>query len=156
MARQIDKYYTSYYSNSTMTDTPAKSPEKPRVLTVDTDRNWSGPLQKRFRSREIDYQQAEDLDEAIELLNSGDFTAVITGGLKGGWRTMVEEAGKMDVRAIVLSNSSTAVHKAQTEGALAFHTRRSLTEGGMESIIRAATRPRVTSEPVPGNGALTE
>lgn len=90
------------------------------VLTVDTETPWRKGLGKALKQEKVAHDEARNLELALEAMQTGDFTAVITGGLSGGWREIVHSANSAGMNSVFLAHGTLALGTAQEEGVVAF------------------------------------
>lgn len=118
--------------------------ERPhKLLAVDSETPWRKGLGKAIEEKGHEFGQARNLETALEQINRGDYTAVITGALSGGWREIVDQAQQSGINAVILVRGTLSLGIAQDEGVLAF-LKNDFTptkHGTLEPIINAALNP---------------
>lgn len=71
-----------------------------RVLVVEDDEDWRTIYTRKFRRLGAEVVEAANLEEAQRALAAGDFTHVVTDGLEGDWKGVVEKAGDAKVALV--------------------------------------------------------
>jgi hypothetical protein len=54
---------------------------------------------------DLELAVANDMASAVELLETGQFSGVITDGLEGGWRRVVDVAHSVGAKAVLYSGN---------------------------------------------------
>jgi len=89
---------------------------KPRkALIVEDSRDWRDELLGIFRGAGIKANAVTNLDAAIEALQKGDYTEVVTDGLRGKWEDVVVVARGVGLPVKLVSANSTFQSKAEEQ-----------------------------------------
>lgn len=91
-----------------------------RILVVEDDPDYREEYANALRKRGIDVVSVSSAGEAIEALKKGKFTRIITDGLRGRCKTVVELAQEKKLPIKVISNNPLIEYQLQEQGIKGF------------------------------------
>ena len=124
---------------------PDAAPEQVErhVLTVSPDKAWNNLVGKALRGAGVDdFEEVANAEDAIDRLTREDaetITSVITDGLRGNWRRVVEAAQEAGAAPVVMTRSSFPLEGAAEMGIPVFVKQRVESNSiEHERLVRAA------------------
>jgi CheY-like chemotaxis protein len=95
-------------------------PDKVRILAVDDHEGWRYTLGEGLAALGLEHEVVGDTDTAVERLQTGAFTGVITDGLDGDWTRVVEAAREAGTAPVLVSADEAALAIADEDHIPAF------------------------------------
>lgn len=132
-----------------------------KILAVDDESMWLTILGEVLEDSGVPFALSENADDAVDLLRGGEFTGVLTDGLAGEWRRVVEAAKEAGALAVLVSGDFRQIDAAEQQGVEA-HNKAQLEPNFFEEIIeKLRTRlPSGTTSTLadifPDNGEVTD
>lgn len=118
-----------------------KSARNPKILIVDDHSEWIQRLTRSLDGLGVSNESSEFVEDAVGIIGEGGVTGVITGGMEGGWREVVEAASSKQVQPVLVCHGTLVAGEAAAMGIPVF-LRGHFKPGGQQStfgnIVRAA------------------
>lgn len=95
-------------------------PDKARILAVDDHEGWRQTLGEGLAALGLEHEVVGDTDTAVERLQTGEFTGVITDGLNGEWPRVVQAAREVGTAPVLITMDESALTTADEGGISAF------------------------------------
>lgn len=84
-----------------------------RLLTVERDHGRQRELHNGLSREGVEFVNCEDLERAVDQLQSGEYSGVITEDLEGDWVKIVDTARNMGITAVLFTEDSVLVEEAK-------------------------------------------
>jgi len=112
-----------------MTQNPNTAPEpvEHHILVVSPDSAWSKVVTRALKDTGVSRETAPNADAAIDRFTQEDgepVTSVVTDGLRGNWRRVVEAAMEVGVTPVMMTKSALSRQSAAEMGIPVFAKQR--------------------------------
>lgn len=106
------------------------------VLIVDDHKLMAETFRGMAQAENHSVSVAKSADQAIGILETGEFNLVITDGLNGDCLKVVKAAGKKGVRSIIVTTNDSLARLAKEKGIEAFDKMKSETRTALNNIFK--------------------
>ncbi len=111
------------------------------ILAVDDESTWRTIVGHELGKAGLQHSVVSSADEAIENIETGGFTGVVTDGLEGKWRQVAEAASAASIPVAVFSGEKAQVDAATEAGVQGFVKKMPSREGLFSDIFGAVIVP---------------